>query len=263
MNSEGAVTATKPRLDKTEQARLVLAINEALGARNRADFVAHFKIESFGQATFNRNIGPSGSFTEEQARAICRAIGKPFDVVRGTTPADAKPACDYRCGLFHSINAGTCKDPTQAEARKLATQRVEGRYRIVYRFVSGEDKDYDVAFNICGCGATLFEYVRDEDPLPLAWFGLALCVGDMLSIFMIGGGLHWTLACSVPRQLQNRAMTGIILDPNPTTSQVEANKFVLIKLGTAVAKTLTKDRIAALLNNKRDVPDGTLVSARE
>ena len=258
------MTGKKLRLDKAEQTRLLLSINEALGARNRADFVAHFRIESFGQTTFNRNVGPSGSFTEQQAREICRAIGQPFEGLRsaGSTQA-AKVTCDYRCGLFHAINACTCNNPIQAEARKLATQRVEGQYKITYRFVSGVDNDYDVAFKICGCGATLFEYVRDDDPLPLAWLGFALCVGDMLSIFMIGDGLHWTLACSMPRQLHNRAMTGIILDPNAASSQVEANKFVLVKLGTPIAKTLTSEQIAMMLNNKCDVPDGTLVSVRE
>jgi hypothetical protein len=254
------MTGTKLRLDAAAQERLVIWIKEALGTRRRADFIVHFTIKGFGQTTFNRNIGRAGSFTEEQARLICTAIGRSFDDLIGTS---AKAACDYRCGLFHAINTGTCTDPTQAEARKLATQRVKGHYKIIYRFVSGEDKDYEVAFKVCPCGATLFEYVRDADPLPLAWFGLALCVGDMLSIFMIGDGLHWTLACSVPRQLHKRVMTGIILDPNPTSSQVEANKFVLVKLGTPLADSLTADRIAQLLNNKPDVPDGTLVASRE
>lgn len=254
------MTGIKPRLEAATQERLTVWINVALGTRNRADFVAHFAIKAFSQATFNRNIGPSGSFTEEQAETICTAIGRSFGDLIGTLP---KPTCDYRCGLFHAINAGTCTDPTQAEARKLATQRVKGHYKVVYRFVSGEDKDYEVAFKVCPCGATLFEYVRDTDPLPLAWLGLAVCVGDMLSIYMIGDGLHWTLACSVPRQLHKRAMTGIILDPNATSSQVEANKFVLVKLGTPVADNLTAERITALLNNKSNAPDGTLVASRE
>jgi hypothetical protein len=254
------MTGTKLRLDVATQERMVLWIKEALGARKRADFVAYFAIKGFAQTTFNRNIGSAGRFTEEQARLICTAIGRSFNDLSGTS---VKAACDYRCALFHAINAGTCSDATQAEARKLATQRIKGHYKIVYRFVSGEDKDYEVAFTVCPCGATLFQYVKDCDPLPLAWLGLALCVGDMLSIYMIGDGLHWTLGCSVPRQLHKRAMTGIILDPNPTSSQVEANKFVLVKLGTPLADSLTADRIAQLLNNKRDVPDGTLVAGRE
>jgi hypothetical protein len=254
------VTGIKPRLEGVTQERLVMWIKEALGTRKRADFIALFAIKNFGQTTFNRNIGRAGTFTEEQAQLICTAIGRSFDDLIGASP---KTTCDYRCGLFHAINAATCNDPTQAEARKLATQRVEGHYKIVYRFVSGEDKDYEVAFKVCPCGATLFEYVRDTDPLPLAWLGLALCVGDMLSVYMIGDGLHWTLACSVPRQLHKRAITGIILDPNAASSQVEANKFVLVKLGTPLAATLTAERITALLNNKSNAPDGTLVASRE
>jgi hypothetical protein len=254
------MTATKLRLDAAAQERLVVWIKEALGAQKRANFVEFFAIKGFGQTTFNRNIGRAGSFTAEQARLICTAIGRSFDDLTGIS---AKSNCDYRCGLFHAINAGTCADATQAEARKLATWRLKGHYKIVYRFVSGQDKDYEVAFKVCPCGATLFEYVRDTDPLPLAWLGLALCVGDMLSIYMIGDGLHWTLGCAVPRQLHKRVMTGIILDPNPTTSQVEANKFVLIKLGTPVAANLTTEQIAVLLNNKSNVPDGTLVASGE
>jgi hypothetical protein len=262
------MTATKPRLNTAAQERLMLWIKDGLGPRNRADFVAHFAIKDFSQTTFNRNIGPSGSFTEEQARVICRALARSFDELRGPTPTGVPQAtdatCTHRCDLFHAINKSTCPSPNEAEVRLRATWKVDGHYEVTYRFVRGTNETYEVKFAKCSrCGASLFDYVRDHDPVPQCSFGVALLVGEMLSIYMIGEGYHWTLACSVPRQLDRQPLTGIILDPNPKTSQIEANKFVLVKLGTPVAKSMTKAKIDKLLGNKPGVPDGTLVSVRE
>jgi hypothetical protein len=256
----------KPKLDPASQTLLVQWIDDALaarGAKNRGDFIATFKVKAISQGTFNREVGPSGSFTQERARIICKAIGHPYDNLSNTPqPQAVGAACSRHCGLFHALNAATCDDPTQVAARRLATGRVRGLYKIVYRLVAGGDKEYEVEFKPCDCGAMLFQYVKDPDPRPLSHFGFALCIGDLLSIYMIGGSLHWVLSCHVPRQVENTPMTGIILDPNPVTAQVEANKFVLIKLNTAVARDYNQKMIADLLHNKRDVADGTLVASR-
>jgi hypothetical protein len=258
------VPRQKPKLSAPAQKRLVQWIEDALGPVNRAEFVRHFKIDGFKQTTFNRDIGPSGTFTEQRAREVCRALKRSFDDLSDPLrPHVAEPDCGPRCGLFHAINASTCPDPNEIEVRKRTTWKLVGHYKIVYRFVVGTDAAYEVAFTQCTCGAVLFEYVKDDDPLPLCSEGFALCVGEMLSIFMIGDGLHWTLACHVPRQVHKRPLTGIILDPNAQRSQVEANKFVLIKLGTPIAGLLTDSMIAGLLNNKPGAANGSLVSTRE
>jgi hypothetical protein len=254
------VPRTKPKLDVEAQKKLVTWIDDALVPDYRATFVEKFKIKGFKQTTFNRCVGPSGLFTVQDAREICAAIGRSFDAL-GSGPQRLDD-CDYRCGLFHAINAGTCSDPRQADVRKGATWRVAGRYKVVYRFVSGVDKAYEIELKQCRCGAMLFDYVKDDDPLPQASKGFALCVGEMLSIYMIGESLHWTLACHVPRQLQNRAMTGIILDPNHDKARIDGNKFLLIKIGTPIAKLLTDAKISKLLDNAPTAANGTLVAER-
>jgi hypothetical protein len=259
-----AMPRIKPKLSDAAQATLVQWIDDALVPDNRADFVHRFKIKGFKQTTFNRCVGPSGRFTEPHAREICKAIQRSFaELGAAVMQPVTLAACDYRCGLFQAINAGTCTDPLQADVRKGATRRLAGNYKIVYRFVSGVDKAYEVAFTHCGCGAVLFSYVRDDDPLPHCANGFALCVGEMLSIYMIGEGLHWTLACHVPRQLHNRAMTGIILDPNHDRARVEANKFLLVKLNTPVAKLMSDAKITAMLDNAPGAANGSLVAERE
>jgi hypothetical protein len=258
------VPREKPKLSIAAQALLVQWIDAALGPNKRGDFVHHFKIKGFKQGTFNRDIGAAGRFPEERARVVCKAIGRSFEALAaGTLSPMLKSDCDYRCDLFHGINGGTCTDANQVAARRLATLRVIGRFKIVYRFVSGVDQDYEVEFKPCSCGAVHFEYVKDDDPLPLCHLGFALCVGDMLSIYMIGEGLHWTMACHVPQQVNRRPLTGIILDPNAKRSQIEANKFVLFKLGTPVADAMTAKKIAGLLNNLPDATNGALIAARE
>jgi hypothetical protein len=256
----------KPKLDTAAQTLLVQWIDDALvarGAKNRCDFIATFKIKAVSQGTFNREIGPSGSFTVERARIICKAIGQPFDRLTGTPqPPVVGAACSRHCGLFHALNAATCDDPTQTVARRLATGRVRGHYKIVYRLVAGGETEYEVEFKLCDCGATLFQYVKDPDPRPLSHFGFALCIGELLNIYMIGGSLHWVLSCHVPRQVDHTPMTGIILDPNPVTAQVEANKFVLVKLNSTAARDYDQTMILDLLHNKRNTADGTLVASR-
>jgi hypothetical protein len=263
----------KARLDASAQALLLKWIAAALkdkGNRKSGDFCEIFGVTSFAQTTFSRCHGPSGRFTEEDAEEICRVIGCAFDDLTGAAASEAGPgtgaaraACTHHCSLFHAHNAATCSDPTQAAARKLATLKVVGNYKVVYRYVDGEEGVYEVEFKPCACGATLFQYVDDPDPLPLSNHGFALRVDDMLSIYMIGGGLHWTLVCHVPRQLKNTVMTGILLDPNATRAQVEANKFVMVKLGTPIDARMTPEMISSLLDNKPGTATGALVAARQ
>jgi hypothetical protein len=261
----------KARLDAPAQALLLKWIAAALkekGNRTSGNFCADFGATGFAQTTFSRCHGPSGRFTEEDAEEICRVIGRAFDELTaragtGAGTGAAQAACTHHCGLFHALNAATCGDATQATARILATRKVVGNYKVVYRYVDGVEGEYVVEFKPCACGATLFQYVDDPDPLPLCNHGFALRVDDMLSIYMIGGGLHWTLVCHVPRQLNNTVMTGILLDPNATRAQVEANKFVMVKLGTPIAARMTAEMISGLLDNKPGTATGALVAARQ
>jgi hypothetical protein len=259
-NQETTVPRKKTKLDAEAQKKLVTWIDDALVPDYRANFVEKFKIKGFKQTTFNRCVGPSGRFTEQDAREICMAIGRSFEALTGGPPR--LEGCNHHCGLFHAINAATCTEPRQPEVRKGATLRLAGRYKAVFRFVGGSDKAYEVELKPCNCGAMLFDYVKDDDPLPQSSKGFALCVGEMLSIYMIGEGLHWTMACHVPRQLHNRAMMGIILDPNHDKARIDANKFLLVKLGTPIANLLTVPKISKMLDNTTSAANGTLVAER-
>jgi hypothetical protein len=255
----------KARLGAKAQGRLVRWIDEALNGQNRSQFVRLMGITGFKQTTFDKCVGGSKPFTEQDAQEICRKIERDFlELVPPSTVVRDVPAalCTTHCQLFHALNAATCTDPEQALQRQLATNRVHGHYKLTLRFVRGNNRGYGVEFRKCSCGATLFDYVEDPDPRPLSSHGFAICVGDMMNIYMIGGGLHWTLSCNVPRQIHNTAMTGIFVDPNPVDAQIQGNKFVLVKKGTTIERELTDAMIATLLDNDASAANGTLVAAR-
>jgi transcriptional regulator with XRE-family HTH domain len=181
-----------------------------------------------------------------------------------------KAACTLHCKMALLMTRATVQsdndsttDVHQILARQIDAWRIHGDYKIIFRLVNGSDNTYRGSFRKCvGCKATLFKVVTDHDEVPLTDTGFALLVGDMLSVYMIGGRVHWTFVCHVTRQLDTIPLTGIFLDPNPRVAQVQGNKILLIKCGTTAEGKYTDDNISRLLDNDPTAANGTLVSAR-